>query len=811
MQRVFLLKFLCDEVLNSAIIREHLERCASLSADLQQKLRSLSLEWRNLKSREEIIAVKVEKANSIVLDGVGGGAGTEAVAMMLKNCSKLVVQPLNKSNYFTSFSHNLVALEDGQLENEQNDFSKPPHWLNAKGILEKHHATSRDQSMKTPYTDDQMKCQHLAKDNSASHENRFSSIPFFKKEKLGRVNELPLLTPQSQKNSLGEGNGSRSNFNRKREFKKDDNGSVLPSEILQRGFLFDAIRTNFPEHLHAIHVNSENMLLDHNGIVQPLAFESQAYSQEANSLKNEISVLQDLISNLESQLLKVSMRKEFLGKDSVGRLYWGFSRVGTSPWVVTDGSMTAGLRGCDTKEHEDVLANDSTLGGSLPCRRKNFWSSRELNISNQHKYDQKYSNCMSSPWVSCQSNDEIEELIQWLKENEPGERELLESILQWRRTKYKDTSKAKSSVKDEQPTSSKAKISEITLDCSKTRAGSILEKKYGPCMELEATNIPKKRCLNSVVPCEQRMYRCECLEPIWSSRQHCLSCHRSFSTSEELKGHDDRICSSCASASKNGIVNDESRKGKMMMNTDTLQEHSDDQGMIGASKSEKYGTGSGLITFDEELICPFDIEEISTKFIVKSSNKELIREIGLIGSNGVPSFIPNTSSNYLNDPTLMLLAKENEINPHKKSFIIENQLQKAPERNMAAGMKYDHSSDYCTRRCSMEGIGKAFLETEKFRLNCMNRTDQSSSTNQTSRWGSTNCCIINESSLRPLEGWASQILKKLKMDLLDMDAALPEEAVKPSNASLEKRCAWRSFVKSAVSIFQVSFFISFKF
>ena len=806
-------------MLNSAIIREHLEQCASLSADLQQKLRSFSLEWRNLKLREEILAVKVEKANPVVLDGVGGGAGTEAVAMMLKNCSKLVMQPLNKSNYFASFSHNLVSLEDGQQENEQNDFSKTPCWFNAKGILEKHHATSRDQTMKTPYTDDQMKyqhlakdsashenlfpgadgqmkCQHLAKDNSASHETLFSSIPFFRKEEFSRLNQLPLFTPQSQKNSLGEGNGSRSNFKSKLEFEKDDdNGPVLPCEILQRGISFDAIRTNIPEHLYAMHVNSENMLLDHNGIVQPLAFESQAYNQEADSLKNEISVLQDSIANLESQLLKVSMRKEFLGKDSAGRLYWGFSRAGTSPWVIIDGSSMAVLRGCDTKEHEDVLANNSTLRGSLPCGRENFLSSREL-------YDRKYSNRMSSPWISCQSNDETEELIQWLKDNEPRERELLESILQWQRTKYKDSNKAKSYVMDEQPTSSKAKNSERVLDCSKTRAGSILEKKYGPCMEVEATNIPKKRCLNSVVMCEQRMYRCECLEPIWPSRHHCLTCHQSFSTSEELKGHDDRICSSGASASENSIVNDESGKGKMMMNTDALQEHSDNQRMIGG---EKHETGSRLINFDKELICPFDIDEISTKFVVKCSNKELVREIGLIGSNGIPSFLPNISPNYLNDPALMLLAMENDVNPHKKSLIVENQLQRPPERYMPAGMKYDHSSDYSTRRCSMNGIGAAFLETEKLRLNCINRRDQSSSTNQTSQWGLDNCCIINESSLRPLEGWASQILKKLKIDLLNMDAALPEEAVKPSNASLERRCAWRAFVKSAVSIFQVSF------
>lgn len=788
-------------MLNSAIIREHLEQCASLSADLQQKLRSLYLEWRNLKLREEILALKVDKANSIVLDGVGGEAGTEAVAMMLKNYNKLMIQPLNKSNYFASFPSNLVSLEDGQQENEHNDINKPPHWLNAKGILEKHLATSRNQSSKTPDTDSQMKYQHLAKDNSILHENIFSSIPSFKKDEFSWLNRLPVFTPQSQKINLGDGNDSSSNFNSKLELEmNDDNGSVLPCEILKHGIFLDAIGTNLPEHVHAMHANSEKKLLDHNHIVQPVVIESQAYNQEADFLKNEISVLQDSITSLESQLLRVSLRKEFLGKDSAGRLYWVFYRAGTNPWVVIDGSMMAGLRGYEAKEHQDIVAKKSTPRSSFPCGREKEFDSRESNVSNQRMHDQKCSIPMSSPWVSCRSHDEIEELIQWLRDNEPKERLLLESFLQWQRTKYKDCNKAKSLFEDKQPTSSKAKESYRNLDYLKTRAVTILEKKHGPCMELGVTDIPKKSCRDLAERCEQKMYRCECLEPLWPSRPHCFTCHQSFSTAEELKGHDDRICTSGASASEHSMVND-----KVTMDTDGLQEHSDILAKIGESESEKHETGSKLINFDKDLICPFDIEEISTKFVVKSSNKELVREIGLIGSNGIPSFLPSTSPYYLNDPTLMLLALENEVNPHKKSLIMEHQLKQTSERNTESRVKYGYSSYDSTRRCSIDGIAEQILETEKLGLNYINGRDQFLSTNQTSEWGLGNYCTINESSLKPLEGWASQILKKLKIDLLDMDAALPEEAVKPSNASLEKRCAWRSYVKSAMSIFQVSF------
>ncbi|KAL7219117.1 hypothetical protein ACSBR2_012236 [Camellia fascicularis] len=66
-----------------------------------------------------------------------------------------------------------------------------------------------------------------------------------------------------------------------------------------------------------------------------------------------------------------------------------------------------------------------------------------------------------------------------------------------------------------------------------------------------------------------------------------------------------------------------------------------------------------------------------------------------------------------------------------------------------------------------------------------------------------NCCVIPESALRPLVGKASQFLRVLKIDLLDMDGAIPEAALRQSQAHLERRWAWRAFVKSAEMIYEV--------
>ncbi|XP_075665268.1 uncharacterized protein LOC142634915 [Castanea sativa] len=121
--RILLLKFLCDEVLNSAKIREHLKQCASMSADLQQKLHSLSSEWRNLKFKEEVVADQVGKVNQSTLNGVGKSV-TEEVAIVRTSYHKLMGQLLSRSSCMSPFSTNMNTLEDGLGWPVPNDSSK---------------------------------------------------------------------------------------------------------------------------------------------------------------------------------------------------------------------------------------------------------------------------------------------------------------------------------------------------------------------------------------------------------------------------------------------------------------------------------------------------------------------------------------------------------------------------------------------------------------------------------------------------------------------------------------------------------------
>ncbi|KAF8407933.1 hypothetical protein HHK36_007073 [Tetracentron sinense] len=813
-ERIFLLKFLCDEALNSALIHEHLEQCADMSADLQQKLRSLSIEWRNLKCREEILNVRAAKLNKSMLNGVGEAGREEALASVITNHDRWSGQlhtSGNRPNYFTTFSSNLLQLEDGPNGNVPNDFNKHQCSFYSKSISDKHSA-GKSHGMKPADTESRIKDVQSVMDSSLILGNSFPHMTSSKNNESNRKNEQPRSSHlQLEIDELDEKINIRDNLNRKYELDMGKNGCILPTfEVLQGPCRSsDTGRTHLAEHVPPMPVISDNILSGHHFSVQPDVNGSQAYNLEANSLKNEMSLLQDSISSVESQLLKVSLRRECLGRDSAGRLYWVLAKPGTRPWVIVDGSMAVQQKGRHVKEQRDPSRNSSILRHSAPFTVQTLSSLRGSNASNPYGYEPNDDIPISSPWVYYQSDAEIQELIGWLRASDPRERELKESILQWQRLGSQDSQQTRGNVQDDsQETLSKSINSEkiIASDCLITKAATVMANKYGPCLEPEATDIPKKRGRKAKVTYEERMYRCECLEPIWPSRHHCPSCHQTFFTIVELEGHNDGRCNSAPPAPENSKENNDPMKGKGMMNYETTREECTvEMDIVEASKSGRSEISSRLIKFQKKwIVCPYNFEEIRTKFITKSSNKELVQEIGLIGSNGIPLFVPSASP-YLSDPTLILdHSWKGETDPGDRSAAVEKQTMFSLEENsVAAHRNHDNISNISPSRCAENGIEEEALKTERPALECMNQRDQISLSNRAPEVEAGHCCIVPESSLRPLVGKDSQILRRLKINLLDMDAALPEEALRSSKAHLAKRCAWRAFVKSAESIYEV--------
>ncbi|OVA18545.1 Bromodomain [Macleaya cordata] len=759
-ERVFLLKFLCDEVLNSAIVREHLDQCADMSADLQQKLRSLSVELRNLKFKEEVLA----KESTIMLNGVGE-AGKEGMATMLVNHGRGTGQRQilsTKYNYCTAFSGNLLHLDDVPEENELNNLNKNPSWSFVKSISEDHCNGGTTQSVKLVDTEDQRKEVLSVMDDNLVLENHFPPTVSMKSDESNKHNELPLPTPQQkQVDDSGRDLTMKSTLNSKHDFGIETNDCVQPN--------FKVLN------------------------------ESQAYNLEADSLKNDILRMQDSISGIESQLLKLSMRRDFLGRDTAGRLYWALSRPGKCPWLVVDGSIPMQEKRSKMKEHGYPFVGGSTSTYLSPPKAYNATSST-------YGYESHDGVLGFSSWVSYDSDVEIQELVGWLSSSDPRERELKDSILQMQRMRFQDSQQAGNlSNVDCQVTGSRSfngdkGIPPVSLV---TKALTQLERKYGPCLEAETTDIiPKKRGRKSKVAQEEKLYRCECLEPVWPSRHHCLSCHQTFCTNVELEGHNDGKCNSLPPAHDESKETDDHSKGKGKIRSEiSREEYTDEMNIVDASKSGKLDISSRVIKFQKkEMVCPYNIEEISRKFITKNSNKELVKEIGLIGSDGIPTLVPSTSP-YIHDPTLILDPAY--INEAGKGVGPTAEVVSPQKSRVAANLAFDNNPNDSSKRCATGGMNEEALRAKGPISECMNKKDPVSLNKKSPELEVGHCCVVPEASLRPLVGKVSQILRRLKTNLLDMDAALPEEALRPSKAHPSKRSAWRAFVKSAESIFEM--------
>ena len=223
-----------------------------------------------------------------------------------------------------------------------------------------------------------------------------------------------------------------------------------------------------------------------------------------------------------------------------------------------------------------------------------------------------------------------------------------------------------------------------------------------------------------------------------------------------------------------------------------------DMEIVETSKSGHSELSSRLIKFQNEgVVCPFDFEEISSKFVTRDSNEELAREIGLISSNGVPSFVSSVS-HFVSDSTLIVPLQQEVGDLREKLKATDRPGFSQGNRSVANGID-EGLSDNSFRRSVANEI--EVQKTKRPALRCLEQRDRISSPDKCSpEMGIGRCCVVPQSSLRLLVG---KISRQLKINLLDMDAALSEEALRPSKVCMERRSAWRSFVKSAETIYEV--------
>ncbi|KAF5479568.1 hypothetical protein F2P56_000377 [Juglans regia] len=762
-ERAFLLKFLCDELLNSALIHQHLEQCAESSAELQQKLRAFSVELKNLKAKEENLAARAAKVDKSMINVAGEVSMKEGGANTVTNLGNCLGQQhiLTDGPNCGVLSNERPNPEGGQERAGLNGFDKDPSVTSSEiNILTMNPIDTQDQSKDAYGAVDDRKgnlfCHRASQETDKSiRPNGLPTSISFSQEIDGSVRETP------SHDNLQECEGRDS--------------SLPPSD--QQGHF------------------TPNVVSNHQAQHAPVAVnESQAYHLELNSVKNEISELQDSITSIESQLMRLSVRREFLGSDSVGRLYWASATPCGNPRVIVCGSSGG------PEDKNFVLPNSASSGRLDP----------HLNLEGSKAccpflYEVNDAMAPCSSWACYETDAEIDDLIAWLKDNDPKKRELKDSILQWHKLRFQDSWKIENQGQDEHET-----VLSVTRNCDIsgssnyliTKAAALIEMKHGPCFELETTEIMKKQGRKARVINDEKMYRCDCLEPIWPSRHHCHSCHRTFSTDVELEGHNDGKCSSGAPVSEKSKETSDVKKSKGNPKVEVVQEECiKEKDALETPKGGGSQFSSRLIKYQNEgLVCPYNFDEICSKFLTKDSNKELVQEIGLIGSNGIPSFVQSASP-YFGDSLSLTFIPQNEGGPVDGPKPTERPVSQGNISVTKVG--HDGVCDNSARSFAATEVYQV-LKNDKPALGYLEKRGKRYSLDgRSSEIGVNRCCVVPMSSLKPLVGKVLQISRRLKINLLDMDAALPEEAMRPSKAHMERRWAWRAFLKSASTIYEM--------
>ncbi|KAI4320459.1 hypothetical protein MLD38_033937 [Melastoma candidum] len=728
--KVFLLKFLCDELLNSALARHHLEQCPDLCAEAQQKVRSLSAEWKSLKAREDFMNARAEELGSAVGNKVGnmttkeGLPAHEHVERVCKSDNSREMHPMEDQKKPTADSSEQSSLADRcNVKDETTD--------QLSGREHQHDELS------IPGSDCKLSESSLPGNSCQSCEKSIRAVESVASDSLAEVNK----SDEKFSPSGNEGDGT--------------SPPVITDQV---------------EKCRPVDNGSNACVAQASGHVR----ESPAPSADRSSSKDELSALKDSINNLESQILKLSLRRELLGCDSVGRLYWAVVMPGTAPEIIVDGSLAS-------QQRRKMIGNNSVWHVN---RRFAAGSADDPMSSEGSKarcpFMQKYNYVATEMqmWFSYKGEDEIDKLVRWLKDSDGRERALKDAILYWWRVRlqghqhHKDLTDEKTAIMD----------CKNPVHCLDTKALSLLEKKFGPCFEVADDDFPKKRGKKNRSYGDEKMCRCSCLELILSSRYHCSFCHTTFASDVDLEGHNDGTCKLGLSAHDRGKeVTDPKGKGSV--------------GSVSIEKNGSFDLNSSLIRFQSEgLTCPFDLQEISSKFITNDNNKALVRDIGLISTNGIPVFLSSRPS-FLDDSDLSLLS-----NARRSTGGIDSYKVTCSGEDIIFGFK---SPDRLNRRNG--GEKPKFQSNGKLRPpGYVEEHDKREALgNRAVAAGDGQVCVVPRSSLRVLGGKDSAILRQLKINLLDMEAALSEEALRPSKASLERRIAWRSFLKSARTIYEM--------
>ncbi|KAJ7564901.1 hypothetical protein O6H91_02G038800 [Diphasiastrum complanatum] len=299
----------------------------------------------------------------------------------------------------------------------------------------------------------------------------------------------------------------------------------------------------------------------------------------AVSSKNSIAVLDKEICRIQRRLLDACPRRELMGRDEFGRLYWALSLPNKRDWLVVQEKEAdfPGQRGVEvineaariTNQDSNQL-NEPHMGGTFAFDKATSLGTQIIKTSTlQRNEDLGKADVESSTnglddktrnfrWLSYHNHEDIDKLFTWFTSSSQQEKELKATLLQWR---YLSRTLAapsimegnhRSQLSDGEPAMLKKRQTKHSSDetgdvflLSKARKVLQIRSVTPQAIEIpEESQSLKKRGRKIKEKCkgDQTLSRCDCLEPLYPLRYHCQSCHETYDSVQELETHKEGQC-----------------------------------------------------------------------------------------------------------------------------------------------------------------------------------------------------------------------------------------------------------------------------
>ncbi|KAL2609029.1 hypothetical protein R1flu_027602 [Riccia fluitans] len=599
--------------------------------------------------------------------------------------------------------------------------------------------------------------------------------------------------------------------------------------------------------------------------------EVDAVTQDNTSEQKPSSSLNGEVEKVNTSLMLLNGRRDLLGRDDMGRVYWALCGAKTVPWLavetVSSTNQSEGKDGQCLGSSAQFPSVDNREGNNLS--RKRDLSSKPDESSNGSPTDiyrieadeVQGQQRRRSSWHIYSSEFVVDQLIGWLSLSSNKERMLKSTLLQWKSLLFftkgeqhagdlrrgllaSPRSRGYGSTITDSQTSLPEDVQKSRIKFMPAlKASSLLEWKCGqfgdPIVKQSAVSGGSKKGRKRKAQQPSELTRCDCLEPVWASRCHCMVCHTTCETEGEFQAH--KTGGGCSKAggkafdrygdmrsgkrpsltSKSPTSAADSQKPastrQLPAGTDPLPDVSKIPMVVLESLQDRvnrigYGPDKGPLfapglaispAFDPALMMvdPSPVNggsEADAKGILGTLAVGATSNINQVGEKLLNGHIPEVTSRGENTvafsfadhagcQTSMLGARDGplpkdgvELTSKEEPNSVQSQpAASAPGHESAPPGAGDLPNGPNETTSGHEGHGKTFRVTGKE-------------------------LTIPESSLRPLESDEDlNMLQQLKAKLLDIEAAVTQEMSEKARAYPRRRQAWRSMVKMAMSIYKV--------